>query len=118
MRTLAQDVRFGLRLLRNSPGFAVLAVLTLGLGIAANTTVFSWIDSVLLHPYGSAASDRLAALEMITPAAPNGARQLSYVDSLDYRKALQSIDGLTVHREDVFNLGSGTNTQAVWGELV
>ncbi len=117
MRTVLQDLRFGLRLLRNSPGFAVVSVLTLGLGIAANTTVFSWIDSVLLHPFGSS-SDRLAVLETIMAGAPNGANQVSYVDYRDYRKSLKSIDGIAVHREDVFSLGEGVGTQGIWGELV
>ena len=59
MRNLFQDVRFGLRVLSGSPAFSVVAALTLGLGIACTTTVFSWIDSVMLHPFpGTSRSGR------------------------------------------------------------
>src|SRR5260370_1334567 len=118
MWTLVQDVRFGLRVLRTSPGLTVVAVLTLALGIAANTTVSSWVDGLLLHPFpGSSDSDRLAVLEMITQA-PNGGNQISYLDYRDYRKTLTTISGLALHREDVFSLGDALNAQPVWGELV
>jgi len=119
MRTLYQDLMFGLRLLRKSPGFAAVAVLTLALGIAANTTVFSWIDGLLLRPYpGATGSRQLAVLEMVMSSAPNGATQPSYLDYRDYRDNLKSIAGLALHREDVFSLGDAKNAQAVWGELV
>jgi predicted permease len=119
MRTFWQDLSFGLRLLQKSPGFAVVAVLTLALGIAANTTVFSWIDELLLRPFpGSSQSQQLALLEMITAGVPNGANQTSYLDYLDYRNNLKSISGLALHREDVFTLGESIHAQAVWGELV
>src|SRR5450755_2853038 len=116
MRTFFQDVAFGVRLLGSSPGFTAVAVLTFALGIAANTTVFSWVDGLLWHPFGGATDSRqLAVLEMITPQAPNGANQVSYLDYRDYRSNLKSISGLAVHREDVFSLGDATNTQSVWG---
>jgi len=118
MWTLAQDVRFGLRVLRTSPGLTVVAVLTLALGIAANTTVFSWVDGLLWHPFpGSSDSDRLAVMEMIAQA-PNGGNQVSYLDYRDYRKTLTTISGIALHREDVFSLGEALNAQPVWGELV
>src|SRR5579864_9490082 len=119
MRTLRQDLTFAFRMLRSNPGFTVVAVLTLSLGIGANTTVFSWIDDLLLRPYpGSSQSQQLAVLEMITAGTANGANQTSYLDYLDYRAHLKSISGLALHREDIFTLGESVHAQAVWGELV
>src|ERR1039457_2207911 len=119
MRTLWRDLNFGLRLFLASPGMTVVAVLTLALGIAANTTVFSWIDGLLLRPFpGARDSHQLAVLEMITAGAPNGANQTSYLDYLDYRHNLKSLAGLAVHRDEVFSLGDVASAQAVWGELV
>src|ERR1051326_933874 len=90
MRNLTQDVRFGLRVLFGSPAFPATAVLTLGLGIASTTTVFSWIDTVLLHPYpGTSRSDELAAVEMISKGAPNGGTSISWPDYRDFRDRLQ-----------------------------
>lgn len=120
MRTIIQDLRYGLRFFLGSPGLTAVAVLTLSLGIAANTTVFSWIDALLLHPYpGSTNSHELAVLESVSSTAPNGANRISYLEYLDFRENLRSISGLAAHREEVFTLGdTGASPQAVWGELV
>jgi len=119
MATLYQDVRFGVRLLAGSPGFTGVAVFTLALGIAANTTVFSWMEGVLLRPYpGSSDSGRLAVMETTDTDAPNGGLQLSLLDYRDYRQNLTSLSGLALHREDVFSLSDVTGARAVWGELV
>ena len=68
MPAIMKDVWFGLRILRRSPWFTAVAVLTLGLGIAVNTTVFSWINSVLLHPFpGVGDPHELALIETVTP---------------------------------------------------
>ena len=119
MRNLLQDVRFGLRVLSGSPAFAALAAVTLGLGIACTTTVYSWVDSVLLHPYpGTALADQLVAVEMVTTGAPNGGTSISWPDYRDYRDRLQTLSGVTVHRQCAFTLGDDQPSRLTWGELV
>jgi predicted permease len=69
IESLAQDIRFGLRLLRKSPGFTVVVILTLAFGIGANTAVFSVLNRVLLQPLPYPDSNQLIALRLDAPGA-------------------------------------------------
>jgi predicted permease len=115
VRTLIGDLRYAIRVLRGSPGPTAVAVLTLALGIAANTTVFGWIDALLMHPIsGAADGGRLAAIETV---APNGTYSTTaYRDYRDYRDSLKLVSGLGASLLNAFNLGSDDNPQPVWGE--
>ena len=113
---LLRDLQFATRSFLKAPAFTVVAVLTLGLGIAANTTVFSWIDTLLLRPFpGAVDGGRLVILQTVQSGAPHGGNALSYLDWQDYRSGLKSLSGLAVHSDDVFSVGDAARTEAALG---
>jgi predicted permease len=115
--TLIDDLRYGLRLLRNSPAFTGVAILTMAVGIAANTTVFSWIQSVLLNPLpGAGDPDRIVTLETVTPSGEH--ITTSYPDYRDLRDHSTLFDGLAVSQMRALNLGEYPHAERVWAELV
>jgi hypothetical protein len=117
MRSFWEDLRFGLRVLRNSPGFTVVAVLTLGLGIAANTTVFSWIDAIVLHPLPAVARiDEVVAVEPFMPTGEfNSAPMVEY---RHFRESMKTVPALAAAHFDTFSIGDPESGGPVWGELV
>lgn len=84
--TLFQDIRYGLRLLRRSPSFALAAIVTLGLGIGVNTAVFSVVNAILLRPLPVRDSDRLVVIAS-QHASGRTLRGVSFEDLQDYRRA-------------------------------
>jgi len=118
MRLLWGEFGYGLRTLRNSPGFAVLAILTLAVGIAANTTVFSWIHAVLLAPLaGTHADGRLVAVESNERSGEG--HNISFPDYRDFRDHSKSLEGITVTWDLLpFFVGPLDHAQRVFGETV
>src|SRR5215831_4179090 len=88
MLTIWQDVRYGLRGMRASPGFTALAMLTLGLGIGAGTTMFSVIKNVLVAPFPYANADRIVAFDIhdLDRGRPGGRSGLKPAEYLAFRQ--------------------------------
>ncbi len=94
--SLLQDLRIGFRMLRRSPGFSILAILCLTLGIGANAAVFSWIEGILFRPYPLVAyQERLLAITG-TARGEAGHTDISWPDLLDLQKNCTLIDSFIV----------------------
>jgi predicted permease len=104
LRDLLQDLRYGARMLWKRPGFTLIAVLTLGLGIGANTAIFSVVNAVLLRALPFAAPDRLVALEARRMNDPARVGLLSYPDFVDFQKQSQAFERLAVYRARGFTM--------------
>jgi len=117
MTGLLQDLRCALRTFRNSPGFTAIAVLTIGIGIGANTTIFSWVRSLMLNPLpGANQPERVVAIES---SAPDGEPiTTSYLDFRDFRDNLRAVQQVTAYRGYAFSVGDAPDTERVWGEMV
>jgi len=101
MQSLMQDFRYGLRVLVKTPGFTAIAVLTLALGIGANTAIFSIVNTVLLRPLPFQDSQRLVALGISdtrdSPAIPR--ESVSYPDVMDVRARNHSFQEISVYSD-------------------
>ncbi len=96
METFLQEVRYGLRMLRKSPGFTVVAVLTLALGIGANTAIFSVVNSVLLNPLPFPNATRIVSLFQNKPNFPRGS--ISYPNFLDWQRDNRAFESMAAFR--------------------
>jgi putative ABC transport system permease protein len=103
-----QDAGFALRMMRKSPGFTLAAILTLGLGIGANSAIFSVVNAVLLKPLPYEHGDRLVTLHQQAPRAGMLNQPFSVADINDYRTQSHSLDGLVeYHNMNFILLGRG-----------
>jgi predicted permease len=118
MRSFLEDLWYAVGVLRRTPALTAVAVLTLALGIAATTTVFGWIDGMVLHPFRGAAEDgRLAVLESVRA---NGIEDpdISYADAQEFQGSLRSISGLALDQQAPASVGHGESAYSAWFELV
>ncbi|MGO9272221.1 MAG: ABC transporter permease [Terriglobia bacterium] len=118
MTTLLQDLKYGLRMLLKNPGFTTVAVLTLALGIGANTAVFSVVNTVLLKPLPYTDPDRLMTVESVDVRHGTGSNYLSYPDFFDFRAQNHVFDHLVTSRDtNLILTGAGQPVQ-LDGEMV
>jgi putative ABC transport system permease protein len=112
------DFRYALRQLRKSPGFTLIAVLTLGLGIGANTAIFSVIYAVLLQPLPYPQGDRIVILTETDTNQPQ--ISVSYPDYVDWKRDNTVFENLAVSRRESYNLSGvqGRSPEQVQGGLV
>ena len=102
MSDLWQDIRLSLRVLRHNRGFATVAIVTLALGIGANTALFSVVNGVLLNPLPFPEPDRLFAV--YTKTATFSRSSITYLNFLDWQKQNRSFASLAAFRSDDYNL--------------
>ncbi|MCA1576321.1 MAG: ABC transporter permease [Acidobacteria bacterium] len=116
LEDLAQDTRYALRSLRKHPGFTFVAVLTIALGIGANTAIFSVINAVLLRPLPYENADRLVLLTETVSERPVG---VSYTNVVDWRNQSTAFENIAAvrHRES-FNLTGAVESERLQGRLV
>jgi predicted permease len=117
MTSFLQDVRYSLRMIAKAPGFAAIAILTLALGIGANTTIFSWINSTLLNPVpGLASPSEIVALTLSKPG--DNPFPLTYPDLEAMRDGQQSFTGITACNFAQMSLTGKGKPERVWGMVV
>ncbi len=115
---IQQDLRFGFRMLVRSPGFSLLAILCLTVGIGANAAAFSWIEGILFRPYPRVAhQEQLMVLASTSRGAP-GYNEVSWPDFLDLRKNCKLVDAFIGEKIVGTTLSIGDRAEVTAGSIV
>src|ERR1700679_2457986 len=118
LHNLLQEIRYAQRQLMRNPAFTLLAVITLALGIGANSTIFSWIQSTLLNPVpGAAQTGRMITITRGErnehPSPP-----FSYPDYADLRDNTKTLSGFLAYHDDYMDITGVGNPERIYGALV
>src|SRR5712675_1138637 len=96
LTSLPQDLRYGARVLVKSPGFSLIAILTLAVGIGANTAIFSIVNGVLLNPLPFPNANRVVSMFQDKPNFPKGS--ISYPNFLDWQRENHAFESVAAYR--------------------
>src|SRR5258707_8035873 len=116
--TALQDLRFGFRMLRRNPGFSLLAILCLTLGIGANAAVFSWIEGILFRPYPLVTHQEQLLAVTGTAIGEPGPDGISWPDLLDLQRSCTLIDSFIVTKIMGTTLSIGDRAEVTTGSIV
>src|SRR5579864_1291346 len=116
MTPLSQDLRYAIRMFLKSPGFAVIAVLTLALGISANTALFSVVNGVLLNPLPYPHSEQLVAIYGKAPGFDQG--PISYLNFLDWQHDTKTFSSMAIYRNQDYNFTGTSEAERLSGYMI
>src|SRR5215471_1331666 len=116
METLFHDLRFGFRRLIKTPGFAIIALLSLALGVGANTAIFSLVNLILFRPLPIANPAEVVSVSAVGKDGVMAA--FSYPNYIDFRDSNKVLSGLLVSRFTYMSLSRNGNNEKIWGNLV
>jgi predicted permease len=116
METLLQDLGYGVRMLAKSPGFTAIAILTLALGIGANTALFSVVNGVLLNPLAYPQAAQLVAVYGKTSGMDQG--PISYLNFLDWQHDTQTLSSMAIYRNQDYNYIGKSQAERLSGYMV
>ncbi|MGD0733852.1 MAG: ABC transporter permease [Terracidiphilus sp.] len=116
LETLMQDVAYGLRVLRNNPGFALITIFTLALGIGANTALFSIVNSVLLNPLPYPHSNELIAVDESKANFERGS--ISYPNFRDWQRDNKTLTALALAHQRRFTVTGTGDTERLTGDYI
>jgi predicted permease len=116
MNSLLQDMRYACRMLVKSPGFTIIAILTLALGIGANTALFSVVNSVLLNPLAYPHSGRLVAI--YEKNAGSGQATISYLNFLDWQRETQTFSSMAIYRNEDYSFTGASQAERLSGTMI
>lgn len=117
LETFLQDIRIGVRMLRRSPGFTAVAIVTLGLGIGVNSSIFTLVNAVLLKPLPVHRSQELVNVYG-HPTTSEDLDTNSWLDFLDFRAGTRTLSGMMAYTNFFANLSVDGSSELVVGEVV